>query len=235
MFTLTPEQIEAFEGASQEHWYETAAHDLHEAFAEHYAAMGSSPEALIPVVSAVAKWARRHDVTGKADVTRFCYVAASLGHRFWQDPRFQGYVTGSMSPDVPRGRRASIMMSETKTWLRGLWAGDSLRAFSERLVELVGEARGPEAHTLRYLLPGHWQMFSAADNERLLAWLAQLAPEEVRDEGPRQLMYTACALVHGTRWLSDPQYPRLIAAIHTHRDPAALASTLKEIYAEATA
>ncbi len=219
----------------QDNWYRAAARDLFETYEAYYTAFGASAETLMPMVQTIAAWAQRQHIRSQVDVTRLCHVATSLGHKFWQDPRFRGYVTASMSVDVPPGRRATALMGETKAWLRGLWAGDSLLAFSERLVELVGAGRRPEVNALQHLLPGHWQMFSTPDNERLLGWLSQTVPDNLRDEGPRQLVYTACALAHGTQWLSDPQYQRLAEAVRSEAAPARLAAQIRGIYAEALA
>lgn len=53
--------------------------------------------------------------------------------------------------------------------------------------------------------------------------------------GPGQLVYVACALVHGLQWLSDPQYRRLAEAVHSEGDPTQLAARITAIYVEATA
>lgn len=235
VFTLSVEQFAAFEGHTRDDWCRSAARALFESYGAHYTGFGTSAEALSHMVQSTAAWALRHDIRSQADVTRLCHVAASLGHRFWQDPRFQGYVSASTSPEIPPGRRATAMMGETKSWLRGLWAGDSLQAFSERLSEMIAAGHGPETQTLRYVLPGHWQLFHVADVDRLLGWLGQSTPELLQDTGPRQLAFTACALVHGPQWLSDPQYPRLANLIRMELDPAVLATELEGIYAEATA
>ncbi|MEM1278139.1 MAG: hypothetical protein AAGH74_16585 [Pseudomonadota bacterium] len=187
------------------------------------------------MVRSTAAWAQRCGINGQADVTRLCHISASLGHQFWRDPRFHGYVGAATAPTMPVGRRATAMMGYTKGWLRSLWAGDSLRAFSERLTELVAGGHGPKHHNLHYVLPGHRQMFSVSDDDRLLNWLVNSAPEPVRDTGPRQLAYTACALVHGADWFNDPQYTRLAEAVRSEADAASLAGQITTIYAKATA
>jgi len=235
VFTLSRKQFTAFEDVARDRWCETAAQDLCDTFRPHYAAMGASPETLIPLVNVVADWARRYQVTGRADVTRLCHVAAALGSRFWQDPRFRGLVEAAMSPDIPPGRRATAMTGQAKTWLRGLWAADSPRAFSERLAERVRTGHGPQPHCLQDVVPGHWRMFSATDNDRLLAWLAHLAPDTSCVTAHQRLAHSACALVYGVQWLNDPQYPRLSQAVCLHSDPDTLAQTLIDIHAEASA
>lgn len=235
VFTLSQEQFAAFEGHARDRWCQTAARDLFESYATYYTAFNASADTLLPMVKTTAAWAQRHDIRSQADVTRLCHVSGSLGHRFWRDPRFRGYVTASMSVDVPPGRRATAMMGETKTWLRRLWAGDSLLGFSTRLVELVRESRGPDAQALRYVLPGHWQMFSTPDNERLLGWLSETVPDGLRDDGSLQLAYTACALAHGTQWLGDPQYQRLAKIVRAQTGASSLAEDLEAVYTEALA
>lgn len=232
---LSQKQFTFFGGHARDRWCLAAANDLFEAYEAHYTAFGVSPETLAPMVHTTAAWAQRHDIRSQADVTRLCHVAASLGHRFWQDPRFQGYVAASTAPEIPAGRRATGMTRAAKVWLRGLWTGDSLQAFSRRLADLVAAGHSPEARNLYHVLPGHWQMFTAVDNERLLDWLVQSAPNLVRDAGPRQLAHTACALVHGPNWLSDPQYPRLAETVCSEIDPAHLAAQIVDIYGRATA
>lgn len=235
VFTLSREQFAVFQDHAQDRWCQAAAQELFAEYEAHYSAFGASAEALGPMVRTTAAWAERQDIRSRADVTRLCHVTASLGHRFWQDPRFRGYVTASTAPEIPVGRRATTMMGKTKGWLQGLWSGASLQAFSDRLAELVAGGYGPEPHNLHDVLPGHWQMFKGADNDRFLDWLAQSAPEPVRDAGPRQLAYSACALAHGPQWLSDPQYPRLAEAVRSEFDPAHLAAQIIDIYSKATA
>lgn len=228
-------QFAAFEGRARDEWCRSASQDLFEAYEAHYTAFGASPDGLIPMVQAVAAWAQRHGINSQADVTRLCHVAASLGHRFWQDPRFRGYVAASTAPEIPTGRRAIALMTSTKGWLRALWAGDILLAFSKRLGQVIRAEKSSDAHTLQYVLPGHWQLFNVSDNDQLLAWLAETTPEDLRDSGPRQIAYTACALAHGAQWISDPQYPRLAQLIRTEMNSADLAEGLESLYAEATA
>ncbi|WP_227272677.1 hypothetical protein [Roseobacter weihaiensis] len=113
--------------------------------------------------------------------------------------------------------------------------GRKMLAFSARLVELVGAGRGPDTQALQYLLPGHWQMFSTPDNERLLNWLSEMVPDGLRDDGSPQLAYTACALAHGTQWLGDPQYQRLAQIVRAQTDASSLAEDLEVIYTKALA
>lgn len=212
-----------------------AAQDLFETYRNHYAAFGASPQSLVPLVQTTAAWAQRLEIRGKADVTRLCHVTASLGHQFWHDPRFKGYVLDWRPHGVPSGRRATYMVTEAKLWLRSLWDNDTLQAFSHRLGHLLQEDRGPELDTLHYVLPGHWRMFSDDDALRLLTWLRQSTPQNLRDGGPRQLLYSASALVHGTGWLNDPQYRHLAQVLRMPISSEQLAQEVMWIYQRATA
>ena len=78
-------------------------------------------------------------------------------------------------------------------------------------------------------------MFSATDNDRLLAWLARSAPDTSCVTAHQRLAHSKCALVYGGQWLNDPQYPRLSQAMRLHSDPDTLAQTLIDIHAEASA
>lgn len=235
MFTLTQEQLTAIERDTRDKWAEGAATALFDSYTTYYTAFGASAQTLTPMVQTVITWARRFDIAGKADCTRLCHVTAAWGHRFWQDPRFQGYVTASLSSQVPAGRRATVLTKKTKGWLRALWSEDSMTAFAERLATAITQHQDVDANNIARILPGHVRMFSAPDHERLLATLLQSAPENVNGTPSQRLAYVACALVHGWYWLNDPQYPRLADAVQTRSDPTDLATTITDLYAEASA
>lgn len=234
MITIKTKQMQNFKNLAKNRWCKTTAQDLFNTYSQYYGAMGTSEETLFPMIQAIANWAQQYKVTSKADVTRLCHVAAALGHRFWQDPRFRSYVAASMSENVQSGRRAQAMTKATKGWLKELWAGDTLEAFSERLGYLVTFGRGPDADAINYLLPSHSRMLATSDHDKLLTWLNQLSPQEVRSTSAQQLAFVACALAHGTQWLSDPQNLRLSEAVRSQSNPTKLAKVITLIYTEAT-
>ncbi|WP_308917078.1 hypothetical protein [Jannaschia sp. LMIT008] len=164
---------------------------------------------------------------------RLSHVAAALGHRFWQDPRLRSRVSAAMATGRPADRRAGAMIRETKAWLRALWLDDDLCGFADRLANGMDGGEGPRTSTLLRVLPGHRRVLSAAENDQLFDWLDRVTPAPFRDGGPRHLAYMACALVHGPQWPSDPQYPRLAAAVASGAEPARLAADIRRIYLEA--
>ncbi len=224
----------AFAAEARVAWTLRAAHRVHGTYPDWFAALGVAPDALVPLCAQVGRWAARHGVTGERELFRLLLVAVSMGHRFWQDPRFQARVARSVgNPDIVPSRRAMAMADENKAWLRLLWQGDSLAAFAARLTDRLRRG-GAGPGDIRSILPQHREILPAADHDRLVDWLLQ-APPPGRFPAPYQrLAHLALALVHGVQWMTDPQYPALMAALDGAQDAGDLADRLAAIYGRMT-
>lgn len=217
-------------------WAEDEARRLNECFTAYYQAFGASPDNLLTLVSDVVVWAAGHNVKGKADVSRLCVIAASLGYRFWQDPRFVRLARQEMMTDArPPSRKAEALTRRTKAWLRQLWADDDIGRFGIRLAERIRRSAAAEPSNLRFILPGHWRVLSAADNERLISWLRDGTPHDLRNDDAQMLAYSACSLVHGFGWLNDPQLPNLARIVTENAERAVFADAIEAIYQKTAA
>lgn len=235
-FSLSNATLGALARQSGKGWARDEARRLYDCFPAYYQAFGALPDNLLTLVSDVAVWADGHDVTGKADVSRLCVIAASLGYRFWQDPRFVRLARQEMMTDTnPPSRRAEALTRRTKAWLRQLWAGDDIGRFGIRLAERIRRGAAAEPSNLLFVLPGHWQVLSADDNERLISWLCDGAPHELRQDDTQMLAYVACSLVHGFGWLNDPQFPDLAKIVMKSAERVAFADAIEAIYQKAAA
>ena len=233
---FSSETFRAFEDRAADDWAIRAARSLRSTFPLHYDAMGASEAELTQLTRDVAAWAGGYGVKGDADVSRLCIVSVALGHRFWQDPRFQGYVAASLgNTSLHASRRAQAMVRSAKEWLRRLWTNDGMDGFARRLTTAIRQGARPDVTTIGHILPGHRRLFSAADNERLIGLVLERAPTALGHSAPQRLAHVSCALIHGVTWLDDPQYPRLRAAVLEANDAAALADDIATIYAEAVA
>lgn len=236
MATLSKDRLRAFEQQAAEFWYREATDSLHQDFAAYYGAMGVAAEQFVALVRDVADWAATYGVKGKADVLRLCIVAAALGHRFWRDPRFRGQVRATLgNADLPVTRRTEPMVRTTRRWLGALWAQDDLRRFGVRLAEHIRRGDDADSGALHGILPGHWQVLNAANNQRFIDGLRTRAYRQVGQSPARRLTYVACALVHGIDWLDDPQLRHLQAALSARSEPSVLADAIAALYAEASA
>ncbi|WP_308916320.1 hypothetical protein [Jannaschia sp. LMIT008] len=232
MLTFSDRQFETFRDTARGRWVAARAPHLHATFAGHYGAHGVAADVLGPVIEAVAAWAQARGIRAEADVMRLSVVAASFGHRFWMDPRAASLVTGALDDAIPRSRVALTLVKAVKTWLETLWQGDDLTGFANRLTHAIRMGAPLERDTLQAVLPGHWRVLSDEDNARLLRWLVPRLPATLTERPSHALAATACALVHGTGWLSDPQYPRLQAIVTADDTPADLARGLHALYAD---
>lgn len=188
---------------------------------------------LQPVVRETADWARTRGIVSKADVTRLCYVTASLGHRFWRDPRLQILLDTAMPEGADPSRHAQSIVRGTKTWLRTLWAGDDLAQFAARLGDALAAQRAPDAAGLQAVLPGHRNLLPPDYNSRLITWLIDDAPAALAASPAQHFAYGACTLVHGIDWLKDPQCAALAQAVRTQPEGPALAAALRRLYTQA--
>jgi len=212
-------------------WAGDASHQLYETYPGYFSALDVTTTDLVPFCHQVERWAARHEVTGTREVFRLLLVAVSMGHRFWQDPRFQPYVNMSVkNPDIAASRRAMAMVDNSKVWLRLLWQGDDLNAFADRLTGSLRSGAIAGLNDIRIILPQHWQIIPVADNQRLTDWLLQVLPADRFPTTYQRLAYLALALVHGVHWLTDPQYAVFVAAIDDAIDAPDLADRLAAIY-----
>lgn len=138
-----------------------------------------------------------------------------------------------MTDAKPPSRKAEALTLRTKEWLRQLWAGDDIGRFGIRLAERIRRGGAAEPSNLRFILPGHWRVLSAADNERLISWLRDGAPHELRHDDAQMLAYAACSLVHGFGWLGDPQLPDLAKIVTESAECAVFADAIEAIYQKA--
>ncbi|MFK7871113.1 MAG: hypothetical protein AB8B58_17980 [Roseobacter sp.] len=235
MLTFSDRQFDTFRDGARRTWVAAEAPRLHATFAQHYTAHGTTPDTLVPVIQAVAAWAQSYGIRAQADVTRLSIIAASLGHRFWEDPRTAPMLATVLADTLPRSRSALTLTAEVKHWLGALWQGDDLAGFAARLGTAIRAGDPLETDTLRMILPGHWHILSAFDNDRLQQWLVACLPPDIARREGHALATVACALVHGTNWLADPQYPRLSALVRADSTPGALADGLNALYAEVCA
>lgn len=234
MFRISDAQFEAFRAPARATWIASAAAHLHATYSDYYATLQVQARDLELLCKEVEAWAARHSVFGRRDVAQLCLLTPTLGHKFWRDPRYRGYITESLgNAELSRSRAVMMMTQNTQEWLGKLWANDNLAGFAERLTDDIRRDAELSAETLRHILPGHWAQFTAAQNGELLAWLIPTLPAvEIQSQ---HLAYTACALVHGTGWLRDPQYVRLAQAIEQASTPQTLADGLAAIYGELNA
>lgn len=216
-------------------WADRAACRLHHAYPAYFSALAVTPRQLVPLCAAVEQRAAPRGIKGERDLHRLALVALSLGHCFWDDPRFRAYAASSLDDTViPASRRALAMAEHSKHWLRGLWQHDDLQSFSERLTTHIQFRSAPSGEVLHALVPGHSRNLRSSASDRYIEWLRQQQPIRHLRTPSQQLAYLACCLVHGAGWHRDPQYPLLVRIITTTSDPDQLANRLLAVYAGMT-
>lgn len=233
VLTFSKQQFASFGEINRAKWIVSAAQKLHSTYSGHYKSQGITPEDLIPVVTEVTNWGLRHDIESEADMTRLTLIAASLGHRFWQDPRFSHLAESSLAEKVLPSRRALRLTKDVKTWLQTIWANDAKSNFGTRLGSGIEAGHWPDLDTLHYILPGHGHALSDGTAVLFVDWLVAQIPATYRASPPHALAFCACALVQGTAWLSDPQLPRLQAIMQPETAPKDLAAKLVAHYSVA--
>ena len=227
---LSAQNIAAFSDLTRARWAEEAAYELHATWQDHYSALSVTADMLIPLCARVERFAGRHDIKGAREVFRLALVAASMGHRFWQDPRFHPYVASSVgNVDLVPSRRATAMADHCKAWLQLFWNGDTAADFGTRLAHALRAGHGPAA--ISQVLPQHWRIYSHDENQRLTDWLRGSLDQGHLPGAEQQLAYLALALIHGVHWIDDPQYTLLAKTITDAADGRQLADQLSAIYA----
>lgn len=230
VLSFSKEQFAAFEAMERDKWASKAACQLIAAFPDHFANLNVTAADLTPFCAGVEKWAARHEITGARDVLKLCYAALSLGHKFWLDPRFRGYIESTVANKrIVKTRRADAFVDRSKEWLNGLWAQDSVEAFAALLVKAVRDpltAASPLVFTLQGVLPGHWVQYSDSDNDRAISELLKDCERYDLSRDGQCLAYVACALVFGFHWWSDPHYAAIAEVVRSVPTDTALATQL---------
>lgn len=230
VLSFSEEQFAAFEDMERDKWAADAARQLVDAFPDHFAVLHVTVADLIPLCVGVEKWAARYEITGARDVLKLCFAALTLGHRFWLDPRYRGYIEETVANKrIVKTRRADAFVDRSKEWLNGLWAQDSVVAFGARLVATMRNpqpAASPLAVTLQGILPGHWAQYPDRDNDRAIAELLTHCERHGLDRDGQCLAYVACALVFGFSWWSDPHYATIAEGVRAAPSDTALAARL---------
>lgn len=228
MLKITNEQFRKFAKPAREAWISSAAQHLHRSFPDYFATLNVSDADLRPICRATEEWAEQHGVTGERDTLQLCCVSVSLGHRFWHDPRFRGYVRDTLE-DQSLEREAAVraLSEKTSIWLSTLWHEDQVADFGARLAQQLRRGADLDQITWQTLLPGHLRLFDMAAHQRFVAWLSHQVSDWTPD---RRVAFVALALVHGSGWMNDPQYTRLTTILHEAPTSAALADALANLY-----
>ena len=224
MLTFSAATFEAFADAERDAWAKRAAAKLHATYPDHYAVLDVSASDLVPLCAGVERYGARYGVKGERDVFRLVLMAASLGHRFWQDPRFRGYLADAFPEGGDPVRGVIAMGRHAKEWLRLLWADDTQAAFADRLCSHLRCDEGPAA--LPAILPQHYQVFAAGDHARLVDWLMESRPANGMAAPWQQLAHLALACAFGVHWHRDPQYTALASSMESAAGAADCADRL---------
>lgn len=229
MLQVSPKAISGFRDAAIDAWAAEAAQFLARTYRDYMKALDIWADDLLPQIHAVQAWAARHDCVADRDVRQLCCVAMSLGHQFWQDPRFAYYVDVTLRDrSLPRTHAVKTLVGHGTEWLGQLWQDDSLAEFGERLCALIVGGYPLNSQTLAYALPGHAAMFSPDDEHRLLDWLRPRLPD--CQYAHQRMAYTCLALPLGVAWWDDPQYRNIAHHVAAHDDPQKLVNGILPMF-----
>lgn len=222
----------AFDASHRDLWVEETAHTIRDCFADYFDRLDTSTQELEQICAGVQTWAKSNQIIGGRDVAKLCVVAVSLGHKFWQDPRFSGYISASVgNSSVERSRCSRLLTKDAENWLTLLWNQDAISRFAKRLEIALNQGADNSDATLRYLVPNHWSMFNEAQNSQYLAWLRRQLPQT--DCSAKDTFLSAGALIFGSNWWDDPQYAKLITSLMSkpfcEQQQVALVTTLEEM------
>ncbi|KIC47751.1 hypothetical protein [Tateyamaria sp. ANG-S1] len=229
MLRVSPHVVDGFEQAAVDAWAVDTAQFMARTYRDYLVAMNIRAVDLLPLVHAVQQWAARYECTVDRDVRQLCCVAMSLGHQFWEDPRFAHYVNVSLRDrGLPRTHAVKTLVGHATEWLTQLWKDDGLAEFGERLSALVVGGYPLNSQTLEYVLPGHAAMFTPDDEARLLDWLRPRLPET--GYAHQRMSYICLALPLGMSWWADPQYRHVAHHVASHTDPQALVNGILPMF-----
>ena len=217
MMRVSETALAPFRQAGIATWAIETSDFLDKTYSDYFYALGTRKTDLEITCAAVHRWAGRFDCDGNRALRQLCCLSVSLGHRFWLDPRFGDYVATTIEKrTLPRAQAVATLVDHGTVWLDGLWANDSIKDFGERLGALIAGGYSVTSETLRYVLPGHSEMFTPSDETRLLVWLGPRLPD--CQYSHQRLTYTCLALALGTEWWKDPQYRLLAHHVSAQRD-----------------
>lgn len=195
---------------------------LYEYFAAHYCTLKVTESALIPLVQSVQDYAALLGIDSERDIMQLCCVAASIGFKFWYDPRFEKMVSETIeNDDIQLAYRTGYMSDEVSTWLEGFWRNYSFAELADAQYDHVVSEQAPDRVAMQAIFPNHWQILDAKDNAKFLRYLLQTPPSF---SSTAQLSaYVIAAYAFGAHWWQDPQYHSLSALIKTARTTEDLA------------
>lgn len=229
MMRVSKASLAPFREAGIATWAMETTDFLANTYGDYFHALGTRTNDLEAMCLAVHRWASKTGCDTNRALRQLCCLSVSLGHRFWQDPRFGDYVATTVERrNIPRTKAVAQLVEHGTVWLDGLWADDNIGDFGERLCTLILGHYGVNSETLGYVLPGHGAMFSPEDETRLLVWLGPRLPE--CQFSHQRLAYTCLALALGTEWWKDPQYRMLAHHVSAQTDPQQLVNRLLPIF-----
>lgn len=229
MMRVSQAALTPFREAGIATWAMETSGFLAKTYADYFAALGTRTDDLEKMCLAVHRWASRSGCDGNRALRQLSCLSISLGHQFWQDPRFGDYVAGTIEKrTLPRPQAVAELMAHGTHWLEALWANDSINDFGERLCALITGGHSVTSETLKYVLPGHSAMFTPEDETRLLVWLGPRLPEVQYSH--QRIAYTSLALALGTAWWKDPQYRMLAHHVSAQRDGQELVNRILPMF-----
>ncbi|MFL4470126.1 hypothetical protein ACERZ8_09685 [Tateyamaria armeniaca] len=229
MMRVSQTALAPFREAGVATWAMETTDFLAKTYGTYFYALGTRTHDLEAMCTTVHRWASRRGCDGNRLLRQLCCLSVSLGHRFWQDPRFGDYVATTVEDrSIPRAKAVAMLIEHGTTWLDALWTDDDIKDFGERLCTLILGHYSVNSETLRYVLPGHGPMFSAEDETRLLVWLGPRLP--ACQFNHQRLAYTCLALALGTEWWKDPQYRMLAHHVSAQTDPQQLVNRILPMF-----
>lgn len=229
MMRVSKSALAPFREAGIATWAMETSGFLANTYADYFSALGTRTTDLEDMCTAVYRWADRTGCSSNRLLRQLCCLSVSLGHQFWQDPRFGDYVATTVeNRDVPRAKAVADLMDHGAVWLDALWADDSINEFGERLCTLILRGYAVNSDTLRYALPGHAEMFTPDNETRLLVWLGPRLPE--CQYSHQRLAYTCLAFALGVAWWRDPQYRMLAHHVSAQSDAQQLVNRILPMF-----
>lgn len=218
-----------FRDAAIATWAMETTDFLARTYGAYFFALGTRTYDLEEMCRAVHRWGGRVGCEGNRTLRQLCCLSVSLGHQFWQDPRFVSYVAATIQDrNVPRAKAVETLIGHGTEWLDALWADDTIQAFGERVCAFILSEYRITHETLHYVLPGHSDMFSQEDETRLLDWLRARLPDCAFDH--QRHAYMCLSLALGTAWWKDPQYRILAHHVSAQPEPQELVNRILPMF-----